>query len=53
MATAIKAIPTLRGEDAICFREEMEAKEGACLHSSNHRDEAVTEIAVNPKSWMG
>lgn len=27
MATAIKAIPTLHGEDAIRFREEMEANE--------------------------
>lgn len=29
MATAIKAIPTLHGEDAIRFREEMEANERA------------------------
>ena len=31
MATAIKAIPTLHGEDAIRFREEMEANERAFL----------------------
>ena len=31
MATAIKAIPTLYGEDAIRFREEMEANERAFL----------------------
>ena len=31
MATAIKAIPTLSGEDAIRFREEMEANEQAFL----------------------
>ena len=29
MATAIKAIPTLYGEDAIRFRAEMEANERA------------------------
>ena len=32
MATAIKAIPTLYGEDAIRFREEMEASEQAFLN---------------------
>lgn len=32
MATAIKAIPTLYGEDAIRFREEMEANEQAFLN---------------------
>ncbi len=31
MATAIKAIPTLQGEDAFRFREEMEANERAFL----------------------
>lgn len=31
MATAIKAIPTLHSEDAIRFREEMEANERAFL----------------------
>jgi len=31
MAIAIKAIPTLYGEDAIRFREEMEANEQAFL----------------------
>ena len=31
MATAIKSIPTLYGEDAIRFREEMEANERAFL----------------------
>ena len=35
MATAIKAIPTLHGEDAIRFREEMEANERAFLSRSN------------------
>ena len=29
MAIPIKAIPTLRGEDAVRFREEMEANERA------------------------
>ena len=38
MATAIKAIPTLRGEDAICFREEMEANERAFLNSKVKKD---------------
>lgn len=38
MATAIKAIPTLRGEDAICFREEMEANERAFLNSKIKKD---------------
>lgn len=33
MALAIKAIPTLYGEDAIRFREEMEANERAFLNS--------------------
>ena len=32
MATAIKAIPTLYGEDAIRFHEEMEANEQAFLN---------------------
>lgn len=31
MATVIKAIPTLHGEDAVRFREEMEANERAFL----------------------
>jgi len=31
MALAIKAIPTLYGEDAVRFREEMEANEKAFL----------------------
>lgn len=31
MALAIKAIPTLYGEDAVRFREEMEANERAFL----------------------
>lgn len=31
MALAIKAIPTLYGEDAIRFRDEMEANEKAYL----------------------
>lgn len=30
MATAIKAIPTLYGEDAIRFREEMERTDSFC-----------------------
>lgn len=34
MAIAIKAIPTLYGEDAVRFREEMERNEEAYLHSS-------------------
>ncbi len=37
MATAIKAIPTLHVEDAIRFREEMEANERAFL-SRTKRD---------------
>ena len=38
MATAIKAIPTLRGEDDILFREEMEANERAFLNSKIKKD---------------
>ena len=40
MATAIKAIPTLHVEDAIRFREEMEANERAFL-SRTKRDFCV------------
>lgn len=36
MATAIKAIPTLYGEDAIRFREEMERNEQASLQANSH-----------------
>ena len=38
MATPINAIPTLRGEDAIRFREEMEANERAFLNSKVKKD---------------
>lgn len=36
MATAIKAIPTLYGEDAIRFREEMERNEQAFIQTGSH-----------------
>lgn len=37
MATAIKAIPTLHGDDAIRFREEMEKNERSYL-TRGHKD---------------
>ena len=37
MATAIKAIPTLHGDDAIRFREEMEKNESSYL-TRGHKD---------------
>ncbi|MDO5524879.1 MAG: hypothetical protein Q4F85_02185 [Prevotella sp.] len=43
MATAIKAIPTLYGEDAIRFREEMETNEEFFL-----RDEKRTNRESDP-----
>ena len=48
MATAIKAIPTLHGEDAICFREEMEANERAFL-SRSKRDRNKDPFVINIK----
>lgn len=46
MATAIKAIPTLHGEDAIRFREEMEANERAFL-SRSKRDRNKDPFVIN------
>ena len=37
MATTIKAIPTLYGDDAARFREEMEANEKAFLNGKTKR----------------
>ena len=52
MATAIKAIPTLHGEDAIRFREEMEANERAFL-SRSKRDRNKDPFGVTCKSvWI-
>lgn len=50
MATAIKAIPTLHGEDAIRFREEMEANERAFLSRSKrdrNKDPFVIKMREN------
>lgn len=49
MATAIKAIPTLCGEDAIRFREEVEANERACLNSKVKKDRESDYLEINEK----
>ena len=51
MATAIKAIPTLHGEDAIRFREEMEANERAFL-SSSKRDRNKDPFIIKMREML-
>ena len=52
MATAIKAIPTLRGEDAICFREEMEAYERAFLNSKIKNDRESDPFIIKMRAML-
>ena len=51
MATAIKAIPTLHVEDAIRFREEMEANERAFL-SRSKRDRNKDPFVIKMKEML-
>lgn len=51
MATAIKAIPTLHGEDAIRFREEMEANERAFL-SRTKRDRNKDPFVIKMREML-
>lgn len=51
MATAIKAIPTLHGEDAIRFREEMEANERAFL-SRSKRDRNKDPFIIKMREML-
>lgn len=51
MATAIKAIPTLQGEDAIRFREEMEANERAFL-SRPRRDRDTDPFVIQMRAML-
>ena len=51
MATAIKAIPTLHGEDAISFREEMEANERAFL-SREKRDRNKDPFVIKMREML-
>ena len=51
MATAIKAIPTLHGEDAIRFREEMEANERAFL-SRSKRDRNKDPFVIKMREML-
>lgn len=51
MATAIKAIPTLHGEDAIRFREEMEKNEKAFL-SRPKRDRNADPFVIQMRAML-
>lgn len=51
MATAIKAIPTLHGEDAIRFREEMEVNERAFL-SREKRDRNKDPFIIKMREML-
>ena len=51
MATAIKASPTLHGEDAIRFREEMEANERA-FHSREKRDRNKDPFVIKMREML-
>ncbi len=51
MATPIKAIPTLQGEDAIRFREEMEANEQAFL-SRPKRDRDSDPFVIKMRAML-
>ena len=51
MATAIKAIPTLHVEDAIRFREEMEANERAFL-SRTKRDRNKDPCGIKMREML-
>lgn len=51
MATAIKAIPTLLGEDAIRFREEMEANEKTFL-SRSKRDRNSDTFIIQMRAML-
>lgn len=51
MATVIKAIPTLHGEDAIRFREEMEANERAFL-SREKRDRNKDPFIIKMREML-
>ena len=51
MATAIKAIPTLHGEDAIRFREEMEVNEKAFL-SRSKRDRNKDPFVIKMREML-
>lgn len=52
MATAIKAIPTLYGEDAVRFREEMEANEKVFLSKESKKDRESDPFIVKMRSLL-
>ncbi|MBP3504790.1 MAG: hypothetical protein J6K43_00100 [Lachnospiraceae bacterium] len=52
MATAIKAILTLYGEDAVRFREEMEANEKAFLSKESKKDRESDPFIVKMRSLL-
>ena len=51
MAIPIKAIPTLRGEDAVRFREEMEANERA-FQNREKRDRGKDPFIVAMRAML-
>lgn len=52
MATAIKAIPTLYGEDAIRFREEMETNEEAFLRDPKRTNRKSDPFIIKMRSLL-
>ena len=51
MATAIKAIPTLYGEDAIRLRDEMKANEQAFLNRPK-KDREKDPFVINMRKML-